>query len=58
MHERPPHSTSLETLGAGGMDFLAVEFVGETIENSTLADRITLCSMVTEMSGKSSYHYA
>ncbi len=39
-------------LGAGGMDFLAVEFVGETIENSTLADRITLCSMVTEMSGK------
>ncbi len=39
-------------LGAGGMDFLAVEFDGETIENATLADRITLCSMVTEMSGK------
>ena len=39
-------------LGAGGMDFLAVEFCGETIENSTLAERITLCSMVTEMSGK------
>ena len=39
-------------LGAGGMDFLAVEFTGETIENATLADRITLCSMVTEMSGK------
>lgn len=39
-------------LGAGGMDFLAVEFTGETIDNSTLADRITLCSMVTEMSGK------
>lgn len=39
-------------LGAGGMDFLAVEFVGETIENSSLAERITLCSMVTEMSGK------
>lgn len=39
-------------LGAGGMDFLAVEFVGETIENATLAERITLCSMVTEMSGK------
>jgi 3-isopropylmalate/(R)-2-methylmalate dehydratase large subunit len=39
-------------LGAGGMDFLAVEFVGETIEKSSLADRITLCSMVTEMSGK------
>lgn len=39
-------------LGAGGMDFLAVEFVGETIENATLAQRITLCSMVTEMSGK------
>lgn len=39
-------------LGAGGLDFLAVEFVGETIDNATLADRITLCSMVTEMSGK------
>ena len=34
------------------MDFLAVEFVGETIDNASLADRITLCSMVTEMSGK------
>jgi homoaconitate hydratase family protein len=39
-------------LGAGGMDFLAVEFSGETIERSSLAERITLCSMVTEMSGK------
>lgn len=39
-------------LGAGGMDYLAVEFTGETIENATLAERITLCSMVTEMSGK------
>ena len=39
-------------LGAGGMDFLAVEFVGETIEKATLAERITLCSVVTEMSGK------
>ena len=39
-------------LGAGGMDYLAVEFTGETIENASLAERITLCSMVTEMSGK------
>lgn len=39
-------------LGAGGMDFLAVEFVGETIDNANLAECITLCSMVTEMSGK------
>jgi len=39
-------------LGASGMDFLAVEFTGETIERATLAERITLCSMVTEMSGK------
>lgn len=39
-------------LGAGGMDFLAVEFTGQTIEHATLAERITLCSMVTEMSGK------
>jgi homoaconitate hydratase family protein len=39
-------------LGAGGMDFLAIEFAGGTIERSSLANRITLCSMVTEMSGK------
>lgn len=39
-------------LGAAGMFFKAVEFVGPTIEKATLADRITLCSMVTEMSGK------
>lgn len=39
-------------LGAGGMDFLAVEFTGETIDAASLAERITLCSMVTEMSGK------
>lgn len=39
-------------LGAGGMDYLAVEFTGETIDNASLAERITLCSMVTEMSGK------
>jgi 3-isopropylmalate/(R)-2-methylmalate dehydratase large subunit len=39
-------------LGAGGMDFLAVEFCGDTIERSNLSERITLCSMVTEMSGK------
>ena len=39
-------------LGASGMDFLAVEFTGETIEAASLANRITLCSMVTEMSGK------
>ncbi|MCI8453130.1 MAG: 3-isopropylmalate dehydratase large subunit [Lachnospiraceae bacterium] len=39
-------------LGAGGLDFLAVEFTGETITRATLAERITLCSMITEMSGK------
>ena len=39
-------------LGADGMFFKAVEFYGETIEKSSLANRITLCSMVTEMSGK------
>lgn len=39
-------------LGAGGMDFLAVEYTGETIEKATLAERLTICSMVTEMSGK------
>lgn len=39
-------------LGAGGLDYLAVEFTGETVKNATLSERITLCSMVTEMSGK------
>ncbi|MDR1472607.1 MAG: 3-isopropylmalate dehydratase large subunit [Synergistaceae bacterium] len=39
-------------LGAGGMDFLSVEFTGDTIERSLLSERVTLCSMVTEMSGK------
>lgn len=39
-------------LGADGMDYLAVEFVGDTIDRASLAERITLCSMVTEMSGK------
>jgi len=39
-------------LGSGGMDYLAVEFTGETIERASLAERITLCSLVTEMSGK------
>lgn len=39
-------------LGAGGMDYLAVEFAGEAIDSASLAERITLCSMVTEMSGK------
>jgi 3-isopropylmalate dehydratase large subunit len=39
-------------LGAGGMDYLAVEFTGETIDNADLSQRVTLCSMVTEMSGK------
>ncbi len=39
-------------LGAGGMDYKAAEFYGETVENANLAERITLCSMFTEMSGK------
>lgn len=39
-------------LGAAGMFFRATEFTGPTIEKASLADRITLCSMVTEMSGK------
>jgi homoaconitate hydratase family protein len=39
-------------LGAGGLDFLAVEFSGDAIDASDLSERITLCSMVTEMSGK------
>ncbi|HAA47652.1 MAG TPA: homoaconitate hydratase family protein [Synergistaceae bacterium] len=40
------------TLGAGGLIYKAVEFYGKPIEESNLAERITLCSMVTEMSGK------
>lgn len=39
-------------LGANGMDYLAVEITGPTIERASIAERITLCSMITEMSGK------
>ncbi|HOU31992.1 MAG TPA: aconitase/3-isopropylmalate dehydratase large subunit family protein [Synergistaceae bacterium] len=39
-------------LGADGMSFRSVEFDGPVIENANLAERITLCSMVTEMDGK------
>jgi 3-isopropylmalate/(R)-2-methylmalate dehydratase large subunit len=45
-------TTIVGDLGAGGLDFLAVEFTGDAIERASLAERITLCSMVTEMSGK------
>jgi homoaconitate hydratase family protein len=45
-------TTIVGELGAGGLDFLAVEFTGDAIERASLAERITLCSMVTEMSGK------
>ncbi|MDR1508822.1 MAG: 3-isopropylmalate dehydratase large subunit, partial [Synergistaceae bacterium] len=45
-------TTIVGELGAGGLDFLAVEFTGGAIERASLAERITLCSMVTEMSGK------
>ena len=39
-------------LGASGMDFLALEFTGETIEAASMAERNNKSSMVTEMSGK------
>jgi len=39
-------------LRADGMLYKAVEFYGPVIERASLAERITLCSMVTEMSGK------
>lgn len=39
-------------LKADGLLYKAAEFYGPVIEQSTLAERITLCSMITEMSGK------
>jgi len=39
-------------LGAGGLHFLAVELTGEAVEHANLAERLTLCSMMTEMSAK------
>ncbi|MFQ5976967.1 MAG: aconitase/3-isopropylmalate dehydratase large subunit family protein [Candidatus Heimdallarchaeota archaeon] len=41
----------LRELGAAGALGKAIEFKGEAIENLSLAGRITLCSMVTEMGG-------
>jgi 3-isopropylmalate/(R)-2-methylmalate dehydratase large subunit len=42
----------LKDVGTNGLLYKAVEFVGPTIEPMNLASRITLMSMVTEMSGK------
>lgn len=39
----------LKRLGASGALGKAIEFYGEAIENLSLAERITLCSMATEM---------
>lgn len=39
-------------LKADGLLYKAAEFYGPVIEKASLAERITLCSMVTEMSGK------
>lgn len=40
-----------KTLGTKKVALKAVEFVGEAVRQFTLAGRITLCSMVTEMAG-------
>ena len=45
-------TAALDEACGGQIAVVAVEFTGDTIENATLAERITLCSMVTEMSGK------
>lgn len=42
----------LKEVGEDGLLYKAVEFSGKTIENMELYQRITLASMVTEMSGK------
>jgi 3-isopropylmalate/(R)-2-methylmalate dehydratase large subunit len=39
-------------LGADGAAYRAVEFEGEMLESFGLAERLTLCSMVTETDGK------
>jgi len=39
-------------MGGDGANYLSVEFYGEVIDSFSLADRITLSSMVTETSGK------
>lgn len=38
--------------GGDGANYLSIEFSGEVIDSFSLADRITLASMVTETSGK------
>jgi homoaconitate hydratase family protein len=42
----------LKNLGTSGLIYKAVEFYGSTVDDLNLAGRITLTSMVTEMSGK------
>jgi 3-isopropylmalate/(R)-2-methylmalate dehydratase large subunit len=41
----------LKRLGTEKAALKAVEFYGEAVQNLTLAGRITLCSMITEMAG-------
>ncbi len=59
--ELPKYSTPKDILlhmvadvGADGALYRSVEFDGPTVEKMDLAGRITLCTMVTEMSGKTS----
>lgn len=42
----------LKEIGTDGARYKAIEFTGSTIQKMHLAERITLTSMVTEMSGK------
>lgn len=42
----------LREIGTDGANYKAIEFTGSAIEKMNLAERITLTSMVTEMSGK------
>lgn len=39
-------------MGGDGANYLSIEFGGEVIDSFSIADRITLASMVTETSGK------
>nr|MCK4444197.1 homoaconitate hydratase family protein [Thermoplasmata archaeon] len=45
----------LKNIGCEGALYKSVEFAGPTVENMDLSSRITLASMVTEMSGKAAF---
>jgi homoaconitate hydratase family protein len=43
----------IRKLGAGGANYMALEFTGSTIKNMSIDERLTICNMVVEAGAKS-----